>query len=368
MGEKNLLNRGLGIPRLSQVELGTKLNQLITSVNEQRTDHTSTNDNLDFLLRDGVIWTTASFAAATAVTIAGSGIVKYRIAGREYMASVDTTITLSDGGDVTQSKFRAWRILMLADGTTTTQSSDSNSDSAQNALLSLAQTAITANAVEIGYITATDSDSVINIGTDNTDAAGTTYVFYKVSGVRGGCGQTVTPSVGLSIGTTASSIAWGTLDFHIEGGTLAGPWGRDPTQIAADTDQAFTVADTIATLKYGAWIVCTDVAGTGVVMLAADGVPETVSAMSYATAAAAATDVTAALAALPLIFAPVGTVSVANLAAGTFTANTTELTATSVTATYADDFGLHSRDASLGSQAPTIPATITATAVDTLAT
>jgi hypothetical protein len=352
---------------------------LVTWSAEVDADLDTMGDALERLQgRDGVLFSTASFATATAVTLAGTGMVVYQIDGRVYSAAVDTTITISDDGDVTQSKFRAWRILMGKDGLTTTLSSTMNCDNANLALLTLSKTAITAGTVEIGYFTATDSDSVINIGTDNTDAAGTTYVFYKVTAPRLQIGLTAANGAATDAQDGTATLDIGTVDAHICAGTLAGPWSRNLTQIGASANTALTVADTIDTLKYGGWLVCTDLAGTGYLTISADGDADAtgVTAQAYATDAAVVTALDLVIARLPLLFCPVATVIVSNQSGGAFTAKTTNWDATSIT-TVATDFSAGAFDrtvtgaavaGSTGVQAglPTIPASVTAPLIATL--
>jgi len=363
----------------------------VTLVNELRTDHATfktaadeantwatevdadldtINDYLYYLNeRDGVVSGDHAFAAGAATTLTGSGRVTYRIAGRMYTADVDTTITLADNGDVTQSKFRAWRILIDAAGTVTTQDAGAgatglNADNAEDALLSLSQNARTASTVDIGYLTLTDSDSVINIGTDNLNASGVTARTFVVTGPQ--LGNRLTAALGSSVVADAGAATWsvGTIDARIEGGETP-LFSRDLAQIGAITNQAMDDADTIAAAESGGWLLVTNLAGTGVYALASDGVAGAVSALADTNDAGVQTALDAVRAALPLIFCPIGEIRVDNGSGGGFTAGTTNWDAASITTTVDDvDFGALDRTDVSGrnvkGEAPTIPATVSA--------
>lgn len=328
------------------------------------------NDYLHFINeRDGVVSGDHSFSAGAATTLTATGRVTYRIAGRMYTADVDTTITLVDNGDVTQSTFRAWRILIDAVGTVTTQDAGAgatglNATDAQDALLSLSQNAVTAGTVEIGYLTLTDSDSVINIGTDNLNASGVTARTFVVTGPRLGC--RLTAANGSIVVADAAAATWsvGTIDPRIEGGETP-LFSRDLAQISAITNQAMDDADTIADTEFGGWLLVTNLAGTGVYALASDGVAGAVSVLADGSDAGVQTALDAARDALPLIFCPIGEIRVQNASGAGFTAGTTNWDAASVTTLVDDvDFGALDRTDVSGrnvkGEAPAIPATVTA--------
>lgn len=329
--------------------------------------------------RDGVIHSTASFTVgSSATTCVGTGQVTYQMDGRVYSAAVGTTITLTDDGDVDSAKFRAWRILMSKAGVTTTQSADTSADNAQYSLFTLAKTAITADTVEIGYFTLTKSDGAFDIGSTNTDAANTTLVFYKVSAPRLQIGLTAAVGAATDAQDGTATVDIGTVDAHISAGTLAGPWSRNLAQISASANTVLTVADTIDTVKYGGWLVCTNVAGSAYVFLSADGDMDAtgVTAQSYANDAAVVTALDNCIDRLPLIFCPVATIIVSNQAGGSFTAKTTFWDATSTT-TVATDFSSGAFDRTVTGAAasatagvkpglPAVPASVASPLVATL--
>jgi len=357
-------------------EVATDHASLITWQTEVDADLDVINDYLHYLNElDGVVSGDHSFSAGTATTLTGAGRVTYKIAGRQYTADVDTTITLADNGDVTQSKFRAWRILIDAAGAVTTQdagvgATGLNADSAQDALLSLSQNPRTASTVEIGYLTLTDSDSVIALGTDNLDASGVTARTFVVTGPH--IGPRLTAALGSSVVADAGAATWsvGTVDARIEGGETP-LFSRDLAQISAITNQAMDDADTIANGESGGWLLVTDLAGTGVYALASDGVAGAVSALADTDDAGVQTALDAVRDALPLIFCPIGEIRVDNASGGGFTAGTTNWDAASVTTTVDDvDFGALDRTDVSGrnvkGEAPAIPASVAAAVLATL--
>lgn len=378
---------------INQGDLVTLLGNIKDLTNELRTDHATVktwldevdgdldkiNNYLHFMNeRDGVIAGDHTFTAGTATTLTGAGIVTYRINGQIYTNKVDTTITLEDNGDVTQSKWGAWRILIDAAGTVTTQdpagSGSQAFNSAEDALLSLAQRAITANTVEIGYLTLTDSDSAINLGTDNLDATGVTATMYVVTGPRLGCG--LNAALGSTGFATDAGVATfdtaGTIDASIQGGPSTGVvFSRKLSQIGAITNQAMDDADTIATTKYGGWLMVTDLAGTGVYALAANGIAGAVSAMTYTTAALTTTALDEVQNRLPAIFSPLARIQVFNTTGGNnwvaATDNWDHDTAVATVTNYT--FGVLDRTSligDVGKDAPVIQATVSAPVISTI--
>jgi len=182
--------------------------------------------------------------------------------------------------------------------------------------LSLSQRAISSNTVEIGYLTLTDSDSVINIGSDNLNASGVTAVIYVVTGPRLNSGLTAALG-GSGFATDTGVATWdsGTIDARVEGGSGV-ILSRNLAQISAITNQAMDDADTVATTQYGGWLLVTDVAGTGVYALASDGIAGSVSAMVHTTAALRNTALDNVQDRLPAIFAPLARILLFNTTGG----------------------------------------------------
>lgn len=279
---------------------------------------------------DGVIGGTLVVATAAAVTLAVTGFIQYRLGGVIYTVNPAATITLQDLGDITQNNFGAWRLEIDALGAMTAVASPTvgGESTAQKALLSLASVAPTANAVTFGYWTVSKTDSAFNIGTTNTNAASTTSVVYHERGPRKRIsGLNAARSVVSAANAGAVNFTDGTVNVNVNGVKVA--------QIAASATRAVTDADTIATVKFGAWVFCTDLAGTAIVSISALGLVGA-QAMSYATAALALAAANLVVDRLPSMFVPVMLVQVSNGAGGTFTAKTTFWDAASVVTTVTD--------------------------------
>jgi len=339
------------------------------------TDHDKMNDYLHYVgERDGVIGGDLTFSAGAAVTLTGAGRVTYRIGGNIYTADVDTTITLEDNGDVTQSKYGAWRVLIDKSGVVTTQDPAGSGamafDASEDALLSLSQRAISSNTVEIGYLTLIDTDSVHNIGTNNLNASGVTTTIHTVTGPRLNAG--LTAALGSSFTADNGVATWdsGTIDARIEGGTSV-VFSRNLAQISAITNQAMDDADTVGGTQFGGWLMVTDEAATGVYALASDGIAGTVSAMTHASAAARDTALDDVQNRLPAIFASLGRILLFNTSGGNaWVAATDNWDHDTAVATVTDyTFGEFARITlvgDVGRDAPTVPASLTAASPATL--
>jgi len=347
-------------------ELGDDHATLITWLTEVDADEDVIGNYLDFKHEaDGVIGGNFSITAGAATTLTGAGFVQYRIGGEEYYCDLDTTIDLADDGDVDDTKWRAWRIEIDRLGVVTaTADGDTQHANEEDALLNLSTVAPTANTVTIGYFTI-NSDTGFNIGTDNVNGETAENLYL----VRGKEKQStgLTAGLGSSVVADAGAATWsvGTIDFARNGLRLA--------QIGAITNQAMDDADTIATLNAGGWLLVTNLAGTGIYALAADGVAGSVSAMTYADAAAVDTALDTLVDQLPELFCPIGKIVVVNASAGTFTAGTTFWDATDMTTTTTDaTVGTWDRTAKTGFDSnkinpPSVPASITAALLVTLA-
>lgn len=341
------------------------INDLVASANEQRTDHSTFKaladelildhatfktavdaanvwatevdadennicNHLDAIWTDGVIGGNFTFTAGAAVTLAASGYVRYRIGGIEYTAELPATITLEDLGNVTQSNFAAWRIEIDRLGACTMKESPTAAGyaSAQAALLAMAGLARTANTACLGYLTLTDSNSVIDIGTDNLNASGvTSVIYYQRHITKRTTGLNVALGAASSLNAGAVTVTCGTINFNVN--------GLKKTEIAASATRALTDADVISTLKYGAVVLCTDLAGTGVVSLNAAGTPG-VTTMAYTSAALARAAADLVIDRLPGMFCPFALISVYNGTVGNFTFKTSFWDAATVTSTIAD--------------------------------
>lgn len=340
----------------------------ITWSTEVDADHDTMNNIADFDMADGVIGGDFTIAGTAAVTLLGAGHVRYRIGGQEYYTALDTTITLQDSGDIIQNKYGAWRILIDRTGAVTTQDTGAQMawDNAEDALLNLSAVAPTANTVTIGYCTITDSGAGgFNIGTTNTTGGTATEVLYhvrnnpkKVTGLHTANGAAST------VGATPTNYSTGTKDVMLNGVRI--------TQIAAEADKSFDDLDTIGQSQYGGWVIVTNLAKNATYSLAADGKAGAVSAMTYASSAAAQTAIDNVIDRLPSMFCPISQVIITNNLAGVWTAGTDDLNGTDGTAAWTDaTVGTWDRTNTTGFDShkitrPTIPASITAPLVATL--
>jgi len=223
-------------PGFKEMTLGGKIDALLTLGRELHDDHATLvtwitevdadedliNNYLDFLQEaDGVIGGNFSISAGAAVTLTGAGHIKYRIGGQIYYGDLDTTITLADDGDVDTTKWRAWRIEIARDGTVTaTADGDTQHASEEDAVMSLAGTAPTANTATIGYFTI-NSNGGFNIGTDNVNGETAENVYH----VRGPKNQVsgLTAALGSAVVADAAAATWssGTIDVMRNGLRLA---------------------------------------------------------------------------------------------------------------------------------------------------
>jgi hypothetical protein len=279
---------------------------------------------------DGVESGSYLFSAGAAVTLAATGVVRYRIGGVVYTAVMPATITLEDLGDISQNNYGSWRIEIDKLGAVTAKSSPTVGGyaSAQIALLAMGGLAPTAGAVTLGYLTIIKTGSAFNIGTDNLTVATATAVIYYERGPRKRIsGMNAAPGAASTLTAASTTFGHDTWDLNINGLKVA--------QIAAAAAQALTDADTIATLKYGNILVLSNLVGTGFVTLNGEGTPGA-TAIGQTTAAIALAHSDLVVDRLPSLFVPLALIKVSNQAAGTFTAKTTHWDATSVTSTITD--------------------------------
>jgi hypothetical protein len=274
-----------------------------------------------------------TFAAGAAVTITGAGNVFYQIGGEKFYCDLDTTIDLVDDGNIVDGRFGAWRILIDAAGTVTTQSANNTSPqahtSAEDAMLTLSSIPQTANTACLGYFVGGDVGADYNIGTVNL-ADLTNKVFIYERGARK---QMTGLSAALGAATVATpaaaTLAVGTIDPKVNGVRIA--------QIGANAvDVANDDSSTIGIGQFGAFLLVTNYAGTGTYALAATGIAGAVSAMTYGTAAAAIAAIGLVEDNLPVSFCPVCRVVVQNATAGVLTLGVLTWNAAGVTTTVTD--------------------------------
>lgn len=323
--------RATGVAPDSDVyNLVTEEAKSIVDLELLRSSLSKVDTTLDYVVKNGVVGGTLVVATASAVTLAVTGFIQYRLNGILYTVTPAATVTLEDLGDISQNNYGAWRLEIDALGAMTAKASPTvgGETTAQKALLSLGSIAPTANAITFAFWTVTKSDAVFNVGTTNTNAANTTSVMYHERGPKKKIsGLNAARSVVSSANAGATTVTDGTVDVNANGVKLA--------QIAASATRTLTDADTIATLKFGAWVFFTDLAGTAIVTLNAAGTPG-VTAMSYATAALALAAANLVVDRVPPMFVPVMLLQVGNQSVSTFTAKTTFWDATSITTTATD--------------------------------
>ncbi len=308
---------------------------------------------------------TYTLAEAAAVNYTGAGIVYYRINGEEYWCDLDTTVTFTGTDELTDGKFRAYRMEIDAVGTVTlTGPGNKDLTSAEQALLTLCSTARTADTATLGYVVLGASGAAFTPGTTDTNAGAHTNVFYYTKGFeRRMSGLTASTSLDLVVGTTPEQYQIGTLDYKVMGQNVA--------QDVADVDCTFVDADTITggAGKFGGVLVVTNVAQNLTVAVAADGLAESVSDMTYTSIAAVQVDLLKCLNALPEVFAPVGYIIVEGAGDDPFTFTTSALDDVDGKPTFVTfDVGTWDRVADEaqtlsqhGLNVPTIPDSVTAT-------
>jgi hypothetical protein len=320
------------------------------------------NDYLDSLNEpDGVIGGDFTIAAQADPNILGAGRVRYRIGGVEYESVMETAVVLEDSGDITQSTFGAWSVLIDKLGVVTTEDTGAQMAfaTAEDALLNLASRADSTGKACLGYVTVTDSGGAFNIGTTNTSGGtATTAVYMNRGPVKRFTGLTAALGAATAVGSTPENYSTGTRDYCIN--------GLNKAQDAAEADKTFDDADTIGQSQFGGHLIVTNLAQNATYALASDGVAGSVSAMTHASSAAADTALDTLVDRLPSLFCPVAKLVVENNLGGAFTYGTDDINSTDGTATFTDctagtwdrtvstGFDSHQRDV------PAIPATVTA--------
>ena len=321
--------------------------------------------------RDGVIGGTHTLGVGTDVTtkVRLSGVVRYRIDGVTYSLANQEVVLAT--GETTANKNSAWRITANKLGVLGTQRATANGtsgtmafNSAEEALLSLAQIARTADTVDVGYlmIHATNGQGGFTPGTDDPstgDAQVDVATYYNVRVPRIDNGFTAAPSVGLSHGTNKDEYSFGTINVRTN--------GLNKAEISADTTIAFTQNDVVTTSgKYGGHLFVTNTAGSAILSLAATGIAGSAQTVDYNSLILVTADLDAVQLALPQIFTVIGRMT--NLTAkATFTYNTDLLdgTASNGLGTWTDEVATaydrtDSSGTGVGPAVPTIPAAITA--------
>lgn len=263
-------------------------------------------------LGDGVLGGDPQCAegSTTSTSVRMAGRIHYRIDGKLYSVKDVEAVLAGTGQDITQAKYGAWRLMIDATGTLTTVAATSTGamafTAAEDALMNLTTQAPTTDAIDVGYLVIVAAAGGFTIGTDDpktADAQVTTATYYDVVAPRGDNGLTAAPSVPLAIGTTDTQYSHGTINAKTNGKNVA--------QIAAGTTVAFDDAKTITTaIQWGGHLIITDLAGTGLYTLPADGLADGTVAMTYTSRALADVALDTREARLPLLFTVVGRIVV----------------------------------------------------------
>jgi hypothetical protein len=309
----------------------TDVDETNTWATEVADDDNNLSNHLDFLLTpNGVYGGSYYFTAGGAVTLTAAGYVDYQIGSIRYHASLPATITLEDLGDIAQNYYGAWRIEIDRLGACTAKlcALVGGYSTEQKALLSLSALAPTANAATLGYLTVVKTASAFNIGTDNlTVATATATIYYERGPRKRVSGLNAALGAASALVSASTTYGHGTIDANMN--------GLKKAQIGAGAAQALTDADIISTTKYGAVVICTDLAGTSTVSLNAAGLPA-VQTMAYADAATAKAAIDLVVDRLPSMFVPFALIRVYNGTVGDFTFKTTAWNTALVTATITD--------------------------------
>ena len=256
------------------------------------------------------------------------GTSRIAIAGKAYTIPPTAAILLPGTDDITADKFGAWRFEVTALGAWTATpaigvGSDQAFESADLAMAALAIIDRTAGAVEEGILVIEAGGSGFTVGTDvpnTSDANVVAATYYNMIG-----DHVVEVAATLAASATPEQVAVGAYTVRRNGLLLA--------EVAAQATLAFALADTVTTLKFGAWVFFTDLAGTATYIQSVDG-DTTASLMAYATAAAAQAAIDAFLLLLPDYLVPVGQLIIEVGAKDPWTAITDSLTDDVTSATF----------------------------------
>jgi len=187
------------------------LNDLATSVNEQRTDHATTrtvvgdlktlvNDIRTKLLADCVLNVPGLAEGSTPQNVATSAVY-YRVAGQLYYKAAVPVGTALSGDDIPQSKYGAWALDLGTDGTIDITAASANATGYDSAVLAAGGLpAVAASHVRLGYVTASKSDGVFDPGTTSLADANTTeaYTDSALSNLNIGSAVSSSPPAALS--------------------------------------------------------------------------------------------------------------------------------------------------------------------------
>ena len=318
------------------------------------------NDFLDYALPDGIYsgnpGVVQGSSDTTMLKCAGTDI-RYRINGREYIHFVATEVE-PPTGEITEHLWGAYRIELGTGGViSATRKADPMAyANKEDAVLSLGSVPRTANTVDAGYCALDAAAGGFTAQTDQPhsgDAQVDTseYTDVHIGRWRNGLNTAATVACGAGVATLNISA----INADANGVKLS--------EIAAAATQAMDDADTVATTKWGGWLLIVDHAGTGTYALAADGIAGTVSAMTYATQVAVDTALDLVQDRIPAHCVPIARIYLNNVSgADSWTAGTDAWDHDTAVATTTVYPVVHSRvaDDTYSIIRPTIPATVAA--------
>ena len=250
------------------------------------------------------------------------------IAGKKYTLPPTAAILLPGTDDITAAKWGAWRFEATALGAMTAvpalaTGGDMALESADLALMALGIRDRTAAARELGFLVIEAAGGGFTVGTDlpvTSDAQVTLATYYNMIG-----DHIIEAAATLAVSATPEQVAVGAYTVRRNGLLLA--------EVAAQATLAFALADTVTTLKFGAWVFLTDLAGTATYIQSVDG-DTTASLMAYDTAVLAQAAIDAFLLRCPAYLIPVGQLIIEVGAKDPWTAITDSLTDDVTSATF----------------------------------
>lgn len=355
-----VLDVELDASRSAVKELIDDADTLVTWQTEVDGDLDTMNDYFDLLGQDGLKagkpGCVDGSSDTTKLRVEGTNL-RYQIGSQQYMTTAALE-TEPPTGEITAAKFGAYRMDLNQSGAlTVTRKGDPMAyDSLEDALLSLASVAHTANSIDVGYLVIEAAAGGFTAQTDlplTADAQVTAATYYDVLVGRAENGLNAAATVAVADSVATLNIS--KINANANGAKLS--------EIAVSATQALDDADTVTNAKWGGWLLIVDAAGTGTYCLAADGVAGTASTMAYATKAAVDTALDLVQRRMPAYCVSIARIYLDNTGgANAWTGNTDDWDHDTAVATAEVYPVIHDRtlDKTISMVRPTIPATVTA--------
>jgi len=311
MSQNQVYQLNHAMPIFGKIRFGRILLQIISLINAFRSYFVGETKLLSGVpgMQEGTGTTTKSRMNAA---------IRFMIGGQHYYAPAAESVLASAANDITATKFGAWRFQISKLGVITNDAADETGDmayeSAELALLALCNQPLTANTLVIGYLVIEAAAGGFTIGTNlpvTSDAQVTAATYYDELGDSG----IIEPAT-IAVSATPEEFAIGASTVKVNGLELA--------EVAADASFPFALADTVTTLKFGGWLIVTNLAGTAHLIISADGDP-TASLQAYADFAATKTALDALEAAMCGRFVVLGRFYLQNGAKAPWTAKTDDI-------------------------------------------